>query len=449
MNVSILKKLLLSACILLFCSGCSLAYGDGLLALPKLPGEYVQLQKQLDKVLEGGASYAVAETGANRQAVQLADLDADGVDEAIAFFRTADGMYQIYVFRQTDDGYAEVGMIEAYANTLHSIYYPRYNVEGRLMLIVCWGAEDTSGYGMTALTMEASGLRTVLDLNYADMLVQDLDNDRVDELCFAVRDAVTGLYSARIYRWSGEKYEQLLDVSMCLEVKSVANMAYGMTLGDRYALFIDSQSISGGYVTDIISYDGRTAANETIDPASGSGSATWRPISVFSADINDDGVLDVPVGRTGSDEQRSRLQWYDFRGGVEESMVASTYHCPTEAWYFVWPGAWGDVVQTTKISSPNLFKTTFSVGIPTSSDPQSNEEKDDRRTQLLSIWVFTGDNREEHRQLYPNLKLLKTTSTAIYCYSLNESDFPNYALTDAQITSLFHTIEANWLSEVY
>ena len=37
--------------LILLLGGCSLASGDGLLLLPKVPAEYVQLQQQLDTIL--------------------------------------------------------------------------------------------------------------------------------------------------------------------------------------------------------------------------------------------------------------------------------------------------------------------------------------------------------------------------------------------------------------
>ena len=41
-----------------------------------------------------------------------------------------------------------------------------------------------------------------------------------------------------------------------------------------------------------------------------------------------------------------------------------------------------------------MTKTTFSVILPPPADP--DEERKEQRSALLSIWVFTGDNREEH-----------------------------------------------------
>ena len=97
------KKLLYLACLslaLLLLGGCSLKFGDGLLLLPKVPTEYVQLQQQLNAILQDGAVYAVADSGTNRQAVQLVNLDGTGDDEALAFFRTESGAYQVYAFRK-------------------------------------------------------------------------------------------------------------------------------------------------------------------------------------------------------------------------------------------------------------------------------------------------------------------------------------------------------------
>ena len=48
-NVLLLAGLLM---ILVLSGGCSLQTGDGLLLLPKVPTEYVQLQQQLDEILQ-------------------------------------------------------------------------------------------------------------------------------------------------------------------------------------------------------------------------------------------------------------------------------------------------------------------------------------------------------------------------------------------------------------
>ena len=59
-------------------TGCSIESGDGLASLPRLPGEYLALQQKVDAILDKGYVPAVAESGVNRQAMQLQDIDGDG-----------------------------------------------------------------------------------------------------------------------------------------------------------------------------------------------------------------------------------------------------------------------------------------------------------------------------------------------------------------------------------
>ncbi|MBQ3092407.1 MAG: hypothetical protein IJC44_07760, partial [Clostridia bacterium] len=153
MNIPI-KKMITAAAVLVgtvLLSGC-VQYGDGLLALPSLPAEHVELQSQINKVLETGAVSAAAESGANRQSIQQIDLDGDSENEYIAFFRDEDGNYLIKAYKKTEDDYEEIGSAEAVGLTLHSIYYPVSSVTGEKSLAVCWGIDESNNYGMTVYT---------------------------------------------------------------------------------------------------------------------------------------------------------------------------------------------------------------------------------------------------------------------------------------------------------
>ena len=90
----VLLALLLSGCV--FSSTV-----DELYQLPQLPAEYTELQNLLDAIQDQGAEYAAPTSGANIQPVQLVDLDGDGTQEAVAFFRrTGDEQpLKIYIFQ--------------------------------------------------------------------------------------------------------------------------------------------------------------------------------------------------------------------------------------------------------------------------------------------------------------------------------------------------------------
>lgn len=437
------KTLPLAAMLLLLTllGGCALQTGDGLLLLPKVPAEYVQLQQQLSQILDGGASYAVAETGTNRQAVQLADLDGDGTEEALAFFRTEDGAFQAHAFRQDGESYVPIGLAEGYGTTLRAVYYPRLP-DGRLALAMCWGFDEGGSYGMTIYGFSEQGMRAMLDIQYSDVVIQDIDGDGAEELAFAVRDSVTGIYSARVYQYREEQYRVLYEVPMCLEVRSVANMQFGRTENGSLGLYIDSISNIGGYVTDLVCYDGRTAANRTIDQASGSGSRTWRPISVFCGDINGDGRLDIPISHSFSVtanevESRARLDWYNVDADGAETVVGSSLNAVTENWYLIWPEKWGDQVRVTKSAGTGFSKTVFSL------------QKGEDTQELLSIWLFSGDGTESAASAYKRLGTLDSTTAGVYRFSISQTADSAFSLTEEELRELFRTVESGWHIEEY
>ena len=109
---------------LLLLGGCVFPSGDELLAAPKPSSNYQSLQTELEKQLAQGVSYASPSEGENRSSIQLADLDNDGVEEAITFFRGAtsatSNKFTVAVYRKQDDSYVCTGTIDGRGTALRS-----------------------------------------------------------------------------------------------------------------------------------------------------------------------------------------------------------------------------------------------------------------------------------------------------------------------------------------
>lgn len=120
-SLRILPALLL----LLLLGGCVFPSGDELLAAPKPSSNYQSLQTELEKQLAQGVSYASPSEGENRSSIQLADLDNDGVEEAITFFRGAtsatSNKFTVAVYRKQDDSYVCTGTIDGRGTALRSV----------------------------------------------------------------------------------------------------------------------------------------------------------------------------------------------------------------------------------------------------------------------------------------------------------------------------------------
>lgn len=165
------RPLLLTA-VLVLLGGCSFNSPEDLYTVPKAAEDYTNLQMEIDKVRNANAEYAGPLTGSYTQPVQLMDLDGDGVQEAVAFFRTTavdnSPPLKIYIYHQTEEGqYAVQTIIEGEGTAINSISYVDLdghtgpNGETDRELVVSWRLSDQM-YRLMAYSVSGGEANVVL-----------------------------------------------------------------------------------------------------------------------------------------------------------------------------------------------------------------------------------------------------------------------------------------------
>ena len=427
----------LPACILLVFAGCSVQGGDSLLSPPNLPSEYVELEKQLNAILDSGARYITPETGAERQSVQLIDLNADGKNEAVAFFMMGDGALRAYFFEYGSDGYREAGFVEGIgARRLYSVDYIEFDGSTKRAIALSWTYDETQNRGLVISGYETGGVYDLLRTQYRGILYADGNHDGDLEIFTATVNDVTGAYRARVFELDGGEYQQAAEIPMCAEVRDVRSMVLGEGNGGETLIYIDSAAHGSGYVTDVISWLPQPD-NLSMDGIIGSGSSTLRQASVFCRDIDNDGKIEVPmVEKIGS----GRIDWYRYGGQKEQA--AETYYSAADSWYMHWPESWQDEVSSQRTAGDGVIMTTFYV-------PVTAGGMNEVRNALLTVYVFGGENSSETLQSYSGVRQLRVVGNTVYAYSMLPNDFPQYALNDADMVRLFGIIEVTDSGEGY
>ena len=149
-------KMLVIGLFSLLLSGCMFTTPEtSLYRLPKLAGEYESLESQIDALLTNGAEYAAPTSGSNLQSVQMIDLDGDGSEEAVAFFRRASDKkpMKIYIFKADGDSYERYAVIEGASSQIYSVNYADLDGDGLKEILVGYkSSSDVQGLAIYPLS---------------------------------------------------------------------------------------------------------------------------------------------------------------------------------------------------------------------------------------------------------------------------------------------------------
>lgn len=387
-------------------SGCTFSSSaEELFTLPKFPVEYTGLSEQLNELLARGYEYASPSGGRNIQSVQMVDLDGDGCEEALAFFRdsSAEKPLKIVVFRSTDDSFEQLCTIESSGTTINRISYQDLNGDGVMELVVGWRiSADVQTLAVYAVGAEPEVL---LQSSYHSFVIEDLDGNGTNDL-LVLRADKSGASVLDCFRWLGDvkPTQTLCSLSSTTEELSAGSVVTGMLEEGTPALFVTGVNSRQQAVTDVILWQEEKLVNAAADRGGRVSQITanyqqWRP-----QDINHDGLVEIPQPR-GTAQDRSGddvIDWVRCSRTGELKTVDCTYHSLSGGWYFRLPQSWwGRITCTQSDSGSNESQVTLQVG----GEP------------VAALYTIVGENRES-RALRGNRFVLRRQTGVIYAGEL-------------------------------
>ena len=449
-----LYGLLGAALMLALLSGCSFKLfksAEDLYARPQLPEAYQQLENTISTVKSAlDAEDATPVSGANPSAIQLLDLDGDGVEEsAAAFFRTnaADDPLplKIYFFRKASGGEYNVSyVLEGEGNNIYSIAYEDLNADGRKEVVVSWQL-TTQANMLTVYSLGAAGSVELLRVTYNESYnLCDLNGDGCKELVVVQRDT-TGETPGRADYYTIQESLLTLTASANLSenITDVTAVRAGLLAGQVPALYVTSECATG-QITDIFTLKNGALANVTLNPDSRLSNDTLRDYtSVSVTDINQDGVLEIPVALVlpnVSEESSSTyrvIYWRQFDAEGVPTVVCTTYHNVTDGWYLVLPSQWDGQILVERDDRQNYRGERAVVFYHRSSDGGAPEK-------FLTIYYLTGDSMES-RTTIGNREVLASTGVAAYSAEFTAGGW-DCGLTMDQVRERFSLITKEWSS---
>ncbi len=375
--------------LLFFFAGCMKGSTGELLSLPQLPDEYVELQKAINEVLKTGAVYSAPTSGSHRQSVQLNDINGDGTNEALAFFSLpGEKPLKIFIFEKAAGGYSNVAVIDGDGTAIRDIRYIDMDDDGWMEIVVGWQiASDIQM--LTVHSLKGFVASVIATADYTEYTTADIDEDGKTELFVLHHDGAAETGEVEMYYINADGETESVKAPLSNGMEKIAKLTAGKLRDGPAALFVEGVYEGNGLVTDIFVRRNGELDNITLSDETRTSADTVRQYEVYCRDIDEDGIMEVPIPRTLNSKSETVyrvLDWYSFNKWGRKSRKLTTYHNYSDSWYLRLPDAWGDNITIRRENSDTGERAVvFSIW-------NGSEEP---VTDFLIIYSITGENKED------------------------------------------------------
>lgn len=435
--------LLAAAALPLLLTGCMMSASvEDLYAPPQLPDEYKALSARLSEILALGAEYAPPQAGGNLPPVQMVDLDGDGVDEALGFFRVTseERPLKIHIFRAVEDDYQQAAVIDGSGTSFHSVRYEDMDGDGvREILVSCQISAEVQT--ISVYSMKNLEPTRLMNSPYARYEVVDLDGDDDQELVvLRSDDTEAGLSLADYYDWDSANSSLQLQSTARLSatVASLLRMQIGALQEGETAVFITSRTVgvndTSSAITDILIYRHPELTNIALKEDTGVSNQIYRYLNILPTDINGDGALEVPrpapLQSESLEDAYWKIYWHSYRADGTDERQAITYHNPADGWYLLIPDGWDGHFTVRQNNASGAVRATTFYSIR---GRNLGEE-------LMTIYTLTGTDRE-NQAAKKGRSILRRWGETLYAvsYGSGYEDW-RYAVDSDTITESFKVI---------
>lgn len=433
------KKILLLTMLLaaLLLSGCSMRTVEEMYALPRRSKEFDQLQSAIDTAMYG-LTYSSPRAGENQQTVQMADLDGDGMDEILVFAKGAsEKPLQVLIFSQEKDG--DVRTIETIGITglnFEQVEYVEFDEEPGCELIVGFQVGDQVLRSVAVYTFRNGDAELLLLNGYSKILTCDLDdNGRNELLVIRPGEAETERGTAVLYSFLEGQIQRSVETELSAPTDNIRRIMPGRLHNDVPAVYVASSVRENAVVTDVLALKEGRFSNITFSSEGDTSIRTLRNYYIYADDIDDDGVMELPalitmkpVSLWLDEEQKFLLRWFSLDIDGWEWEKQFTFHNFVGGWYLKLDSSWASRVTVDQ----GLDRYTFYVWDEAYRVP----------TELFSIHVFTGGNRDEDAVQDGRFAIYRAEGVA-YSASLTP-EAAQYQITEAYLIESFQLIRQDW-----
>jgi len=352
--------LILLVLMISFISGCTFNPSvEDLLVAPSLSDEQESVLTALEAGRSNRISFVYPLTGTNRSAIQKYDIDGDGNDEIIAFYKdSSEGLNaNISVLEQkADSSYYVSSTSEGFGDSINSVFYLSSLVAEDAILIE-WQSPSKSSNTVSVYTYIDSQLEIGFEENSLNMIVLDNNDTQSSVFCYIVPATAESTYSLKYVQSNESTIFSRSQYNLNEDVVEVVSLKTGTFKDGTEALFID-ESTAAGLQTEIFSLaqDHSRVTRTEIEGGIDLLKISSRDIDnrLISTDFND--ITCFPSSVPPNTEvlyPEDLVYWYT----INESLVSfeyATYYSKSFGILFPIPSSWLSSCSVNQISENTI-----------------------------------------------------------------------------------------------
>lgn len=342
-RLSLLITALLSALCLML-SSCSsdvlIRPADSLLSPPLYYEEYADLVEAFNRKVNSEVTLCHPQKGDYRSAIIVEDVDSDGEAEALIFYKKSDDttVVRMHYFDFVDGKWISDGDFNGYGNAVESIKITDMDGDGPSELMIIWSTSASSIMSLYRTPLNVGDFKEISNEACSLSEIVDIDGDGRKEIFFISQSNVSGVAqrTAKVMKISGESVILMGETRLDSNISSYTAIKTEKASDEEpMRIYIDALKGEQQMITELVYWDSSKSelCAPFFDAETMTNTATLRYEPIGCADINNDGMIDIPVqseifGRGDShltiDTENIYLtEWKDY-GASGLEVVANT-----------------------------------------------------------------------------------------------------------------------------
>lgn len=339
---------------ILLISGCDMQKNPSeLMRAPVLSSDLNQLYNAITSHLPEGARIFIPLNSESPVAIEKIDIDSDGVMEAYATYKVQkkyETTLGVMLLKQSDNGWIKFDQMEFQGTEIDFIRFEDLTKDGQLEMMFGSIEIYDSDKSMYLYSLENQKLNLIAQLPYGEVEVGSLNEDQLAEIIILRNNRYEMTAEASVYNYDGKSLQQLDLLPLDGTINGFSDVKVGKASSNKNGVFIEVGVGAHSAYSILLTMENNKLKDVFDTSKPGGNQVTFTAHSVFSEDINQDGIIEIPLLEeltpdASYADMAFRTVWNRWDGKTGLIAVYYTYDDYDAGFIFDIPDSWKSSLQ--------------------------------------------------------------------------------------------------------